>query len=106
MTKKIAMKWVKALRSGKYKQAKHRLKSAEGYCCLGVLCEINNIIYTENFDSVLSYRDMRKLTMRSDIGNIPGDVDRKEDSLAELNDSGEYNFDEIADIIQIIYPEL
>lgn len=34
-------KWVKALRSGKYKQTKSELKDNNGYCCLGVLCEIS-----------------------------------------------------------------
>ncbi len=35
--------WVAALRSGKYKQTKHVLKSLNGvpsYCCLGVACEV------------------------------------------------------------------
>lgn len=41
MKKSIAMKWVKALRSGKYKQARLRLGDAKnGYCCLGVLCKV------------------------------------------------------------------
>lgn len=44
MKKDIAKKWVKALRSGKYKQGKHMLKAATKtgmrYCCLGVLCEL------------------------------------------------------------------
>ena len=44
MNKTIATKWVKALRSGKYKQADNYLCqiSSKGikYCCLGVLTEI------------------------------------------------------------------
>ena len=37
--------WVRALRSGKYKQTTHCLhdkseKGKEGFCCLGVLCEL------------------------------------------------------------------
>ena len=28
--------WKRALLSGKYKRAKHQLKSYDGYCCLGV----------------------------------------------------------------------
>lgn len=37
---KVKAKWVKALRSGKYKQTKYQLRHPdEGYCCLGVLCE-------------------------------------------------------------------
>jgi hypothetical protein len=47
MKKKIAKKWIKALRSGKYKQGKGYLKqinNKENYthCCLGVLCELYN----------------------------------------------------------------
>ena len=40
MKEDIAKKWVKALRSGKYKQCQKRLYDGEGYCCLGVLCKI------------------------------------------------------------------
>lgn len=43
-------KWIKALRSGEYKQAKNELRSLGGtdgevlgYCCLGVLCDIANV---------------------------------------------------------------
>ena len=38
---KNVIKWLEALRSGKYKQAKGVLKSSDGgYCCLGVVCEL------------------------------------------------------------------
>jgi hypothetical protein len=40
MKKAIKKKWIAALRSGKYKQGRHRLAHAGRYCCLGVLCEI------------------------------------------------------------------
>lgn len=40
MKKTWAMKWAKALESGKYKQATSGLRIGEGYCCLGVLCKI------------------------------------------------------------------
>ena len=48
MEKKKAMKWVKALRSGKFKQIKGSLIALNndkptGYCCLGVLCEVSGI---------------------------------------------------------------
>ena len=37
----IAQKWVEALRSGQYTQAKKTLKTVEGsMCCLGVLCNL------------------------------------------------------------------
>lgn len=40
MNKRIKKLWIKALRSGKFKQAQGWLHNEEGYCCLGVLCEI------------------------------------------------------------------
>lgn len=36
----LQIDWLAALRSGKYKQSGGWLKSPDGYCCLGVLCEI------------------------------------------------------------------
>ena len=44
MNKEFKARWVKALRSRKYKQGKDHLHKVEDgehyYCCLGVLCEI------------------------------------------------------------------
>lgn len=37
MPQNLLTKWLQALRSGKYEQGKGALKSASGYCCLGVL---------------------------------------------------------------------
>ena len=36
----VKQKWVDALRSGEYQQATGKLKSQEGFCCLGVLCDL------------------------------------------------------------------
>lgn len=33
-------KWVAALRSGEYQQSQRALKTENGYCCLGVLCDV------------------------------------------------------------------
>lgn len=41
MKKSVAMKWVRALRSGKYNQTQGTLRNSQGYCCLGVLCDIS-----------------------------------------------------------------
>jgi hypothetical protein len=48
MLKKNAMRWVKALRSGKYKQGDQFLMrgdedSVHRFCCLGVLAAINGV---------------------------------------------------------------
>lgn len=41
MNSEWKQKWIEALRSGKYEQGKHVLRSGDNkYCCLGVLCDI------------------------------------------------------------------
>lgn len=50
MDPEIKAKWVEALRSGKYTQARGTLKkevegSGVSYCCLGVLCEVAGLAY-------------------------------------------------------------
>jgi len=45
MKKRVLTKWLKALRSGKYKQGRGTLcqtdkKGNESFCCLGVLCDL------------------------------------------------------------------
>jgi len=59
MKQNIMKKWVKALRSGKYKQGKHTLKqyNSKGqaqHCCLGVLCELYNDEQKKNKKKTLS----------------------------------------------------
>ena len=33
--------WIKALESGEYSQARQVLTNSQGFCCLGVYCEVN-----------------------------------------------------------------
>lgn len=91
MDAQMKARWVKALRSGKYRQARGVLRTsdAEGqtFCCLGVLCEVNN---------------------RPDI-RFTSDVRRAfeldaEDSgvLIEMNDNQEWDFEDIADYIAVM----
>ena len=59
MKKDIAKKWVKALRSGKYKQGQSYLKQFNGrgepnHCCLGVLCELYNDTMKKNHKKSLN----------------------------------------------------
>lgn len=42
MNKEIKAKWIQALRSGKYKQAIGSLRKPDGFCCLGVLCDLHS----------------------------------------------------------------
>lgn len=40
MKKSVKKRWVKALRSGEYKQCRSGMHDGEGFCCLGVLHDI------------------------------------------------------------------
>lgn len=40
MLNENAKKWVAALRSGEYKQTKQVLRDSNGFCCLGVACDL------------------------------------------------------------------
>ena len=85
MDKIIKRKWVKALRSRKYKQGLNQLKSLEPgiqslretYCCLGVLCEVMKEKYLPK-DPTPGNRVLRK------AGLSEGDCYY----LSILNDSG------------------
>lgn len=101
MKKKHADEWVKALRSGKYKQGYNQLYDHDdkSYCCLGVLNKLHKNQLNDNYTGILSPGNG---VIGSDSGYLPSlDV-----SLIKLNDDLRLNFDEIADIIQICYKEL
>lgn len=71
MKPEIAEKWVKALRSKKYKQGKHVLKkktpnNAVEHCCLGVLCEM----YNEQKAREQKKIPIRKAT-KAQLGGLP-----------------------------------
>lgn len=108
MKRKDAMRWIKALRSGEYKQGTSLLKSKEGFCCLGVLCEINPKLEL-NYDFEIRQLNKfelpgyKKIGLETSIGRL-GPFSPESKYLAALNDSG-YTFDEIADVIQIEYVE-
>lgn len=40
MNPQVKEKWIDALLSGKYEQGSEKLRGANGYCCLGVLCDL------------------------------------------------------------------
>lgn len=112
MKKKYAMKWIKALRSGEYKQGQPgKMQDDEGgYCCLGVLREICR---SSGGPQILTNSEASLVGMRSLLGVMPGIT------LTELNDgayvtrhrtpSGQperFTFEEIADIIEQEWPNL
>lgn len=121
MKKNIAMKWVKALRSGKYKQGRKALRNIvnDSYCCLGVLCDISKQhewILTEGlfaygyYTTVLDDDVLEWSGMRDAVGEHRG-VSGQGRSLVGYNDEGDLDgtpctFDKIADWIEINYKAL
>lgn len=97
MNPKIKEKWVKALRSGRYKQGRGRLKRGDKYCCLGVLCKIMRLKSRDN--QILSENIVDKAGLDFPLGN-PVKYKDETHSLTYLNDFVGLSFKEIADIIE------
>jgi len=103
----IAKEWVAALRSGEYKQIRGTLHNNDGYCCLGVLCDLAVKHGVEINVSVEKdgrhYYGLNANYLNSVIAKWAG-IDVSCDpsnpaGLATMNDSG-YSFTDIADYIE------
>ena len=105
MKEDIKNRWIDALKSGKYKQFDHRLKSGDGsaHCCLGVLCELaveDGIIRTVGHGLYLDQTVMEWAEMSDNSAKFPDpEVKYPANCLAALNDKG-YSFEQIAEIIE------
>ena len=118
MKPEIKQKWLNALRSGEYTQSQERLRSDDGYCCLGVLCDlyidenkgydwsedVNHYLFiSHNSDSY--YEDnylpfpVMEWACLKDSNPIVIDNDGGRVALSDLNDTG-VSFNEIADYIE------
>lgn len=123
MKKSVMQKWVKALRSGKYKQGTGYLKQRSPgkktqYCCLGVLCEILGAEWQP--DPLHATRKVYSLDDRGDPtnSNLPFSIKEAagmcspngwlpdDRNLIDMNDIGGKSFKEIADIIEKEYRKL
>ena len=104
--------WVEALRSGEYEQTTGFLHTDNGYCCLGVACEVSGLgrwkndvdrqFYITNDDdrqtTVLPDK-VRQWLGLYDNGGVAIHTDNSKVDLTELNDGGA-SFEEIADKIE------
>jgi hypothetical protein len=108
---KNAKKWVKALRSRKYKQTTGRLVDLDKkrYCCLGVACELAVKA------KVIPPVDKMYSTYDGELSSLPGVVrewlgltdcdgsffeEDKRSNLTELNDAHKKTFGQIARVIE------
>lgn len=128
MKRAIARKWAQALESGEYKQTTGSLRDSQGFCCLGVLCNLHAQEHSEisadetdpssylTADAVLPETVMEWAGMRYEDGRFINKVEvgiqteeyygRYASCLIELNDELEYEFKDIAKVIRKHYKEL
>lgn len=114
MNTKVKKKWLKALRSRKYKQGKNLLRKDDEYCCLGVLCDLHSQEHRnvwkpgtkqhpENCYTYIEGWAMLPEVVRLWSGlneSVPiVEYQEKETNLGELNDGG-ISFEEISQIIE------
>ena len=114
MNKENMMKWVAALRSGKYAQTKEILRDEKGFCCWGVMCDISGV---GGWNDITIDRKAFLWKAKAGVGMPPvglpeellgvsvetvGVYDRYDRAfyLDDLNDSGEFTFDQLADLIE------
>lgn len=96
---RVKARWVKALLSGRYKQAKHTLQNAQGAnCCLGVLCRVLKVPRVSNRFGRLGDYSSSKLPnyVREKIGLSHSD----EVELMDMNDALGKSFKQIAEYIR------
>lgn len=123
MNKELKPKWLKALRSGEYKQSRETLKDDNGFCCLGVLCDltypddwvknkigqgIGKYHSKANTYDVVDYDGepqgetaiSKDAELAEDLLEEFGLSDYDQKMLIDRNDSFEWTFDKIADWIE------
>lgn len=105
MNQEVKTKWIQALRSGKYKQGFGVLRGEDCYCCLGVLCDLNEDTDWEVLDNPVEniykpFPDNSYICLPNKISEWAEITARQEDVLATLNDTARYTFEQIADYIE------
>lgn len=121
MKKSVAKAWVAALRSGKYRQGKKRLRVAgetrkqDSFCCLGVLCDVYRTetgkgrwrlgAFEAEADAGSAMVTPDTVMAWAGLGSCNPEVLSQDPSthgtaLAEFNDRHGKTFAEIADLIE------
>lgn len=102
MDAELKKKWIRALRSGKYKQGRYRLYSnfTDSYCCLGLLCDLLDRTKWQkdewDYWAWGNREDALPETVRRKVKLSP----KQQGSLIRMNDQEGKTFSEIADYIK------
>lgn len=104
MKPRLTKRWIKALRSGEYKQGQCYLKKEDKYCCLGVLIEVVN--GPEIFEPFKDYL-FQVIKGTPNCCSLPQDIINKIEisyeivsNLINMNDNLNYSFDQIANYLE------
>jgi len=130
MTPENKATWIEALRSGKYKQGAYALHQSDRFCCLGVAIEVLTDLEWEDCDDPFDFEDKKQVkgsqslsctpSLPDDVAEqlgfgdiVPWDVIRKfylgvlppiawtwEGLATYLNDTRQFTFNEIADVME------
>lgn len=102
----VKEQWIAALRSGQYKQTNGHLRDENGFCCLGVLCDLHSQEYDYKWNDGWYIDDNKVLPKKVakwaglsayvSNGSYPN---FGHECLAQDNDNGK-TFEEIAQIIE------
>jgi hypothetical protein len=111
INKKQMLEWINALYSGEYTQAKNFLQDCDGagYCCLGVGCILfipkEKLNIDEDGILIGSVPTKRNQPFVPEwLSGIANDFQRETGTcLTSLNDSGNYSFEEIGMLLQLVY---
>ena len=114
MNRDIRDRWSAALQSGKYSQTTGRLTQGGGFCCLGVLCDLHSVetgtewsVDGQSMESkislpteVVEWAGLRSGDPYVCLTLSGGTYNNEDTCLSILNDDFEFDFDQIAAIIE------
>jgi hypothetical protein len=109
MDARIKQKWIEALRSGQFTQARGALVEDGSYCCLGVLCAVQNADFNQFMElETTELAGESALEAEESYDYSAGLPDSIANALADMNDGRgcePRSFDHIAGYIYAMVPE-
>ncbi len=115
MNPEVKAKWLEALRSDRYQQTHGVLKNDNGYCCLGVLCDVvkeqvemdwhrdpedGKIYFGKDAVSGIAGYPPIPVTQLAGVTDKMVKIDGVAKTLVNHNDSRNVSFKQIADAIE------
>ena len=103
--KNRVFKLIRALRSGKYQQCQSSLRKGNKFCCLGVACDVSKVGYWEHENVYCSKTERGNGFLTKEVQNYYGfpcmaGIDAGKGGLNILNDSYNFSFEQIAQVIE------